>query len=231
MKKIIYLNIVILCVFLVNISLAEKTPKRKVNFDGNISVKKIEVKSEQKPGTIEYKTILTVTSTNNINYPKMIKDSGHFMFFDAKLDEKSNVLAVIYYTGRTLACSYYKLQDGKWGLLKSVYMSYYWGLCTEVKLVDMHTIEMTLEGQSAKNKKGVIKTYPITINDNYEIEKINGKKIDTSLAKPHYLLNYVSTEDLIALKNYTYILYNRLKEKAKKTELTEEEKEMLKIFE
>jgi len=95
----------------------------------------------------------------------------------------------------------------------------------------MHTIEMNLEGKSTKNKKGVIKTYPITINDNYEIEKINGKKIDNSLAKPHYLLNYVSTEDLIALKNYSYILYDRLKEKAKKIELTEEEKEMLNIFE
>ena len=229
MKKIIYLNIVILCVFLVNISLAEKTPKRKVNFDGNISVKRIEVKSEQKPGTIEYKTILTVTSTNNINYPKLVQ--GSIIFFDAKLDEKSNELAVVYYTGRNLACSYYKLQDGKWILLKRFDMFYYWGLCIEVKLVDMHTIEMTLEGQSTKNKKGVIKTYPITINDNYEIEKINGKKIDDSLAKPHYLLNYVSTEGLIALKNYTYILYNRLKEKAKKRELTEEEKEMLNIFE
>ena len=230
MKKIIYLNIVILCVFLVNISLAEKTPKRKVNFDGNISVKRIEVKSEQKPGTIEYKTILTVTSTNNINYPKLVQ--GSIIFFDAKLDEKSNELAVVYYTGRTLACSYYKLQDEKWVLLKRFHMSYsIWSYCTKVKLVDMHTIEMTLEGQSTKNKKGVIKTYPITINDNYEIEKINGKKIDDSLAKPHYLLNYVSTEGLIALKNYTYILYNRLKEKAKKRELTEEEKEMLNIFE
>ncbi len=229
MKKIIYLSIVIFSISLTNVSLAQKTPKRKINFDGNVSVKRIEVKSEQKPGTIEYKTILTVTSTNNINYPKLVQ--GSIIFFDAKLDEKSNELAVVYYTGRTLACSYYKLQDGKWGLLKSVYMSYYWGLCTEVKLVDMHTIEMTLEGQSTKNKKGVIKTYPITINDNYEIEKINGKKIDDSLAKPHYLLNYLSTEDLIALKNYTYILYNRLKEKAKKRELTEEEKEMLNIFE
>ena len=229
MKKIIYLNIVILCVFLVNISLAEKTPKRKVNFDGNISVKRIEVKSEQKPGTIEYKTILTVTSTNNINYPKLVQ--GSIIFFDAKLDEKSNELAVVYYTGRTLACSYYKLQDEKWVLLKRFYMSYsIWSYCTKVKLVDMHTIEMTLEGQSTKNKKGVIKTYPITINDNYEIEKINGKKIDDSLASPTFLINYISTEDLIALRYYGNILDDRLKEKAKKMELTKEEKEVLNRF-
>ena len=226
MKKIIYLNIVILCVFLVNISLAEKTPKRKVNFDGNISVKRIEVKSEQKPGTIEYKTILTVTSTNNINYPKLVQ--GSIIFFDAKLDEKSNELAVVYYTGRTLGCKYYELQDDKWVLLKSVYMSYsIWSCCTKVKLVDMNTIEITLVGQSNEEKKYAKKTYLITITDNYEIEKINGKKIDASLSKSTFLLNYISTEDLIDLKYYGSLLNKRLKEKAEKVELTEEEKAML----
>ncbi|RLD56068.1 MAG: hypothetical protein DRJ01_15760, partial [Bacteroidetes bacterium] len=166
---------------------------------------------------------------NNINYPKLVQ--GSIIFFDAKLDEKSNELAVVYYTGRNLACSYYKLQDEKWVLLKRFYMSYsIWSYCTKVKLVDMHTIEMTLEGQSTKNKKGVIKTYPITINDNYEIEKINGKKIDDSLASPTFLINYISTEDLIALRYYGNILDDRLKEKAKKMELTKEEKEVLNRF-
>ena len=231
MKKIIYLNIMVLCVFLVNISLARETPERKINFDGNVSVKRIEVKSKSNPNTVEGKKILTITSTtNNTNYPKIIKDSGYFMFFDAKFDEKSNKLAVVYYSGRSLKCSYYKLQDDKWVLLKDVGMYYgsgMWSCCTEVKLVDMNTIEITLVGQSTKKKKGVKKTYPITINDNYEVEKINGKKIDVSLSKSTLLFNYISTEDLIDLKYYGSLLNKRLKEKAKKVELTEEEKAML----
>ena len=53
MKSLLYLSSVILCVFLADISLAStnyywgvKSPRRKINFDGNIINKKEKEKSD-----------------------------------------------------------------------------------------------------------------------------------------------------------------------------------------
>jgi hypothetical protein len=217
-------------VFLVNISLAQETAVQKINFDGNIKAVFKRDSGKKINGKVFYPGVHLIIGKTN-EYPQVNIDRCLY-FFDAKFDEKSKKLAIVYYTGRSLGCKYYELQDDKWVLLKSFYMSYsIWSYCTKVKLVDMNTIEMTLEGQSTNEKKGVKKTYPITITDNYEIEKINGKKIDDSLANPTFLINYINTEDLMDLRYYGNILDDRLKEKAKKMELTNEEKKVINRFE
>ena len=226
MKKIIYLNIVILCVFLVNISLARKCPERKVNFDGNISVQKLKTKSDD---TFD-ENIITISTANKTNYPKLFIPAWSFL--DAKFDKESNKLVVVLIGPNILMCDYYKLQDNKWVLLKNVYTIGYdlflGGYCTKIKLVDMSTIEITLNSEgSGTTNKVIEKIYLININDKYEIEKINGKMIDKLKLGAPNLLDYVSTKDLVDLKFRGNILNERLREKAKKVELTEEEKAML----
>ena len=218
MKKIIFLSVVILCVFLVNVSLAGRYPKRKTNFDGNISVEKLEIKSKLKSNTVERKAILTIASNaHKTNFPKLIRSSNYFDFFDAKFDEKSNLLVVVYFGGMYLKCDYYKQQNDKWVLLKEIsvidYDSYMQICCKEVKLVDMNTIEIILDSEGAgTTKKGVERTYLITINDKYEVEKINGKTIDKLKLGTPILLDYVSIKDLTSLGYKGNYLQNRIKQ-------------------
>ena len=116
MKSLLYLSSVILCVFLADISLSStyyycgvKSPRRKINFDCNIITKKVKAKSD---GNYFNVRLEIVSTNNNTKYPELTGGrSGHFIFYDAKLDEKSKRLAVIYDEGRNFLYDYYELQN------------------------------------------------------------------------------------------------------------------------
>ena len=143
--------------------------------------------------------ILTIISTNN-NTKLSDLIAG---CYDAKLDEKSNHLAVVYENGISLMYKYYELQNDKWVLLKRIFLVeydlFFQSYCTKIELVDMNNIKATF---NLKDKIGVVflmendvklkdveETFIITIKDDGKI-LINGKE------KTHrYISDYTTAED------------------------------------
>lgn len=208
MKSLLYLSSVILCVFLADISLAStnyywgvKSPRRKINFDGNIITKKVKAKSDGN----YFNVILEIVSTNNnTKYPELTGGrSGHFIFYDAKLDEKSNRLAVIYDEGRNLIYDYYELQNDKWVLLKNISLFnfdlFFEQDCAKIEMVDMSNIKIvfnlmkkigvTFLMENNFKMKDVEETFFITIKDDGKIFINDKEKTDC------YISDYTTEED------------------------------------
>ena len=207
MKTLLYLSVAIFTLFLADISLAStncywevKTPRRKINFDGNITVKAI---SELNTND----NILTITSKDNrIEYPELVaRKSGHITFFDAKLDEKSNRLAVIYFGGLDLIYDYYELQNDKWKLLKRTFLVdfdlFFQQDCAKIEMVDMNNIKIVFNlmkkigvafmKENDIKMKDVEETFIITIKDDGKIF-INDKEKRLGL---DHISNYTTEED------------------------------------
>jgi len=192
-----------LCVFLTDVSLAKenyyqeiKHPSRKTDFDSKI---------------------LTIISTNN-NTKLSDLIAG---CYDAKLDEKSNHLAVVYFNGISLMYKYYELQNDKWVLLKRIFLVeydlFFQSYCTKIELVDMNNIKATF---NLKDKIGVVflmendvklkdveETFIITIKDDGKI-LINGKEKTYA-----YINDYTTEEDKAKIKNLKKQKEEWLKEK------------------
>ena len=208
MKTLLYLTSIILCVFLAGVSLAKvnyyqeiKHPSRKINFDGNIITKKVKAKSDEN----YFNVILEIASTNNnTKYPELTGGkSGYFRFYDAKLDEKSNRLAVIYDGVVWLFYDYYELQNDKWVLLKRIHLCEFdisfQSYCTKIKLIDMNNIKVVFNRmekigvafikENDIKMKDVEETFIITIKDDGKIF-INDKE-KTSC----FISDYTTEED------------------------------------
>ena len=209
-QTLLYLSSVILCVFLADISLAStncywrfKSPSRKINFDGNIITKKVKAKSDEN----YFNVILEIASTNNnTKYPELSGGrSGYFRFYDAKLDEKSNRLAVIYDGVVWLFYDYYELQNDKWKLLKRTFLVdfdlFFQQDCAKIEMVDMNNIKIVFNlmkeigvafmKENDIKMKDVEGTFIITIKDDGKIF-INDK--EKTLALDH-IRNYITEED------------------------------------
>ena len=231
MKSLLYLSSVILCVFLADISLAStnyywgvKHPSRKINFDGNIITKKVKAKSDEN----YFNVILEIASTNNnTKYPELTGGkSGYFRFYDAKLDEKSNRLAVVYDGVVCLFYDYYELQNDKWVLLKRTFLVEF-GLsfqsyCTKIKLIDMNNIKVVFNLQDVIGvtflkendikMKDVEETFIITIKDDGKIF-INDKE-----KTGRFISNYITEEDKARISKLKKQKEEWLKEKHSETE-------------
>ena len=185
MKTLLYLTSVMLCVFLTDVSLAKenyyqeiKHPSRKTDFDSKI---------------------LTIISTNN-NTKLSDLIAG---CYDAKLDEKSNHLAVVYFNGISLMYKYYELQNDKWVLLKRIHLCEFdisfQSYCTKIELVDMNNIKIVFNlmekigvafmKENDIKMKDVEETFIITIKDDGKIF-INDKE-KTSC----FISDYTTEED------------------------------------
>jgi len=209
MKTLLYLSVAIFTLFLADVSLAStncywrlKSPSRKINFDGNIKAVLKRDSGEKINGRGFYPGAYLIIGKTN-EYPQA--NIQLLYFFDAKLDEKSNRLAVIYDGGEPLVYDYYELQNDKWVLLKRTFLMTY-GLffqkyCTKIEIVDMNNIKIVFNlmkeigvafmKENDIKMKDVEGTFIITIKDDGKIF-INDK--EKTLALDH-IRNYITEED------------------------------------